>query len=120
MNARRPSKPFGFGSLSLRKPQKVRAEAEMTLVLSAVAEYFGLSMAELRESTRTQVVVIPRQIAMYLAKQITSASLQEIGEEFGGKHHSTVMYGIAKIHEQRRVDKDLDRAIRTLLEKLRR
>jgi chromosomal replication initiator protein len=51
---------------------------------------------------------------MYLAKQTTSASLQEIGEEFCGKHHSTVMYAIAKIHEQRRVDRDLDRAVRLL------
>jgi chromosomal replication initiation ATPase DnaA len=77
MNVRQQLKPFGFGSLSVRKAQEVRAEAEITLVLSAVAEYFGLSMAELRENARTRVVVIPRQIAMYLTKQITNPSTGE-------------------------------------------
>jgi chromosomal replication initiator protein len=102
-----------------QQEKTLQAEAEMTIVMSAVAEYFGLSMAELRESNRSRAVVVPRQIAMYLAKQITSASLQEIGEEFGGKHHTTVMHSIAKIDELRRVDRNLDRAVRTLLEKLR-
>ena len=63
--------------------------------------------------------MLPRQIAMYLAKQMTAASLQEIGREFGGKHHTTVMHSIAKIDEQRHVNKDLNRAISTLLERLR-
>ena len=62
---------------------------------------------------------MPRQIAMYLAKQMTAASLQEIGNEFGGKHHTTVMHSIAKIDEQRRVDKNLDRVVTKLMEKFR-
>ena len=102
-----------------QQEKTLQAEAEMTFVLSAVAEYFSLSMVELRENTRSRAVVVPRQIAMYLAKQMTTASLQEIGQEFGGKHHTTVMHSIAKIDEQRRVDKSLNRAITTLLEKLR-
>ncbi len=85
--------------------------------MSSVAEYFGLSMAELRGSKRNRMVSIPRQIGMYLAKQVTSASLQEIGNEFGGKHHTTVMHSIAKIDQQRRIDEDLDRAIRALMGK---
>jgi chromosomal replication initiator protein len=90
----------------------------MTFVLSAVAERFGLSMAELRESARSRAVVLPRQIAMYLAKQVTGASLQEIGREFGGKHHTTVMHSIAKIDEQCCVNKDLKRVVGKLLEEL--
>jgi chromosomal replication initiator protein len=57
---------------------------------------------------------VPRQIAMYLAKQMTEASLPEIGRQFGGKHHTTVMHSIAKIDEQRRADKDLNRTINKL------
>jgi chromosomal replication initiation ATPase DnaA len=102
-----------------QKERTLQAENEMTIVLSAVAEYFGLSMAELRESTRNRAVVLPRQIAMYLAKQMTAASLQEIGREFGGKHHTTVMHSIARIDEQYHVNKDLNRIVGKLLERLR-
>ena len=48
-------------------------------------------------------VVFPRQIAMYLAKHLTEASLPEIGRQFGGKHHTTVMHSIDKIEEQRKI-----------------
>jgi chromosomal replication initiation ATPase DnaA len=53
-------------------------------------------------SHNSRAVVVPRQIAMYLAKNLTEASLPEIGRQFGGKHHTTVMRSIAKIDEQRR------------------
>jgi chromosomal replication initiator protein len=55
---------------------------------------------------------------MYLAKQLTEASLPEIGRQFGGKHHTTVMHSISKIDEQRRADKDLNRTINKLMETL--
>ena len=86
----------------------------------AVAELFRMSVAELKGSNSTRAVVIPRQIAMYLAKQMTEASLPEIGREFGGKHHTTVMHSIAKIDELRRTDTATDKAIETLLETLTR
>jgi chromosomal replication initiator protein len=85
----------------------------------AVAERFGMSVAEVKESNSTRAVVIPRQIAMYLAKQMTDASLPEIGREFGGKHHTTVMHSIAKIDQLRRMDTAMNKAIETLLETLK-
>jgi chromosomal replication initiator protein len=84
-------------------------------IQSSVAELFGMSVAELKAINSTRAVVIPRQIAMYLAKQLTEASLPEIGREFGGKHHTTVMHSIAKIDEQRRTDVALNKAIEKLL-----
>jgi chromosomal replication initiator protein len=74
-----------------------------------------MSVADLKASSSTRAVVIPRQIAMYLAKQLTEASLPEIGREFGGKHHTTVMHSIAKIDELRRRDAALNIAIEKLL-----
>jgi len=62
--------------------------------------------------------VVPRQIAMFLAKQLTEASLPEIGRQFGGKHHTTVMHSIAKIDELKRTDKDLGRTLSKLMETL--
>ena len=63
-------------------------------------------------------MTLPRQLAMYLAKQLTDASLAEIGSHFGGKHHSTVMYAIAKIDHLRRTDRAVNLAINMLLRTL--
>ena len=63
----------------------------------AVASMFGLAAEELRQGSSRHVVALPRQIAMYLAKQMTDASLHEIGRHFGGRHNTTVMHSIAKI-----------------------
>ena len=83
-----------------------------------VAEQFGMRVAELKQKNNSRQIVVPRQIAMYLAKQLTEASLPEIGRQFGGKHHTTVMHSISKIDEQRRNDKDLNRTLNKLMETL--
>ncbi len=84
----------------------------------AVAEQFGMKIPDLKQKSNSRQIVVPRQIAMYLAKQMTEASLPEIGRQFGGKHHTTVMHSIAKIDEQRRQDKALNRTINKLMETL--
>ena len=55
---------------------------------------------------------------MYLAKHLTEASLPEIGRQFGGKHHTTVLHSVEKIEEQRKTDKDLNRLLNKLTEQL--
>jgi len=77
----------------------------------AVAEEFGMRVTDLKQKNNSRNVVVPRQIAMYLAKQLTEASLPEIGRQFGNKHHTTVMHSISKIDELRRTDKDLHRVL---------
>ncbi len=94
--------------------RKITIEA----IQRAVAESFGMRVAELKQKNNSRQIVVPRQIAMYLAKQMTEASLPEIGRQFGGKHHTTVMHSISKIDEQRRGDKDLNRTINKLMETL--
>ncbi|MGA8042184.1 MAG: chromosomal replication initiator protein DnaA [Terracidiphilus sp.] len=84
----------------------------------AVAEQFGMKVSDLKQKNNSRNVVVPRQIAMYLAKQMTEASLPEIGRQFGNKHHTTVMHSIAKIDEQRRTDKDLHRTLDKLQDQL--
>ncbi|MEO8726856.1 MAG: chromosomal replication initiator protein DnaA [Acidobacteriaceae bacterium] len=83
-----------------------------------VAEHFGLKMQEIKAKNNSRPIVVPRQIAMYLAKQMTEASLPEIGRQFGGKHHTTVMHSIEKIDNLRRTDKDLNRTVNKLMESL--
>jgi chromosomal replication initiator protein len=90
--------------------RKITIEA----IQRAVAEHFGMRVADLKQKNNSRNVVVPRQIAMYLAKQMTEASLPEIGRQFGNKHHTTVMHSIGKIDEQRRTDKDLHRTLNKL------
>jgi chromosomal replication initiator protein len=85
-------------------------------IQKAVAENFAMRVSELKQKNNSRAVVVPRQIAMYLAKNLTEASLPEVGRQFGGKHHTTVMHSIAKIDELRRSDKDLNRTINKLQE----
>jgi chromosomal replication initiator protein len=77
-----------------------------------------MRVAELKQKNNSRQIVVPRQIAMYLAKQLTEASLPEIGRQFGGKHHTTVMHSIAKIDEHRHSDKDMNRTLNKLMETL--
>jgi chromosomal replication initiator protein len=83
-----------------------------------VAEQFGLRLPEIKQKNNSRQIVFPRQIAMYLSKHLTEASLPEIGRQFGGKHHTTVLHSIEKIDEQRKNDKDLNRLLNKLTETL--
>ncbi len=86
------------------------------LIQKRVGEQFGLREQDLKIRSNSKAIAFPRQIAMYLVKQLTSASLPEIGRQFGGKHHTTVLHSINKIESLRRNDKDLNRTINKLLD----
>ena len=86
------------------------------IIQKRVGEQFGLRDQELKVRSNSKAIAFPRQIAMYLVKQLTSASLPEIGRQFGGKHHTTVLHSIHKIESLRRIDKDLNRTISRLLD----
>ena len=88
------------------------------LIQKRVGEQFGLRDQDLKIRSNAKAIAFPRQIAMYLVKQLTSASLPEIGKQFGGKHHTTVLHSINKIENLRRNDKDLNRTISRLLDTL--
>src|SRR6202167_1149227 len=94
--------------------RKITIEA----IQRAVSEQFGMRVAELKQKNNSRSVVVPRQIAMSLAKRMPEASLPEIGRQFGGKHHTTVMHSIGKIDEQRRNDKNLNSTLNKLQETL--
>jgi chromosomal replication initiator protein len=87
-------------------------------VLRTVAEHFDLQPAQLKIKSNTRQITYPRQIAMYLVKELTHASLPEIGRYFGGKHHTTVLHSIQKIEELRQRDDDLNSIIQKLIDSL--
>jgi chromosomal replication initiator protein len=86
------------------------------LIQKKVGEQFGLREHELKIRSNAKAIAFPRQVAMYLVKQLTTASLPEIGRHFGGKHHTTVLHSIHKIDALRRNDKDLNRTINRLMD----
>ncbi len=79
---------------------------------------FNMSVSQLKSKNNSHAVAYPRQIAMYLAKELTPASLPQIGREFGGKHHTTALHAIKKIQELRKTDRDLNRLIHKLSDSL--
>jgi chromosomal replication initiator protein len=84
-----------------------------------VADYYQLKTAELKSRNNSKSVAMPRQIAMYLCKSLTNASLPEIGKSFGGKHHSTVIHSIRKIEDLRQRDGNFNTLLNTLSDSLR-
>lgn len=85
-------------------------------VVRAVAERFGLQPAQLKQKTNAHEISRPRQVAMYLSREATGASLPEIGRHFGGKHHTTVLHAIRKVEELRRQDPEINRLIHSILD----
>lgn len=96
------------------------AERRVTIdeIQKAVSAHFDLKPLELISARRAVVIARPRQIAMYLAKRLTTRSLPEIGRKFGGRDHSTVIHAVRRIEELRDKDRDVDTAVRTLLHTL--
>jgi chromosomal replication initiator protein len=84
----------------------------------AVAEHFLLKTSQLKEKSNTRTIAYPRQIAMYLVKELTTSSLPEIGRAFGGKHHTTVIHSIQKIEKLRESDQDFNRLVHKLIDSL--
>jgi chromosomal replication initiator protein len=87
-------------------------------LLKFVAEFYGVRPSELKTASNSRTVVIPRQVAMYLCKTLTSASLPDIGRAFG-KHHSTVIHSIRKVEEDRKKDTDFNSQINSMLDNFR-
>jgi chromosomal replication initiator protein len=84
-----------------------------------VSDFYQLKFGDLKSRNNAKSVSMPRQIAMYLCKALTNASLPEIGKSFGGKHHSTVIHSIRKIEELRKRDPDFNSQINSFVESFR-
>jgi chromosomal replication initiator protein len=89
------------------------------LIQKVVAESFGVKPSDLKSKRRTRTVVLPRQVAMYLCRQLAGSSLPDIGNFFGGKDHSTVIHSCKVIEEKREKDPELKARIEMLIKQLR-
>ncbi len=98
--------------LLLKQDRRITIES----IQKAVAERYSIKLAQLKEKSNRKEIVVPRQVAMFLVKELTQASLPEIGRAFGGKHHTTVIHSIGKIERQRTGDPDLNKLINSLID----
>jgi chromosomal replication initiator protein len=88
-------------------------------IQKVVAEFFGLKCQEMKSKKRTKEIAIPRQVAMYLSKQFTDSSLSDIGKNFGGKDHSTVIYACRQMEDRRAKEEEFNKKIENLIKRIK-
>ncbi|MDD5794219.1 MAG: chromosomal replication initiator protein DnaA [Clostridiales bacterium] len=98
--------------------KKQSKNVTINLIQDVVASYYNLNIDELKSQRRTRNIAYPRQIAMYLSRKLTDMSLPKIGEEFGGRDHTTVIHAYEKISENLNSDENLQHTIDEITKKL--
>lgn len=93
-------------------------DVTMERIIRSVAGDFDLTIDEIKSKNNSRRIALPRQVAMYLCKRLTRHSFPEIGREFGGKHHTTVMHSVSKIETLVKEEKDFHRKISGLIDSL--
>jgi chromosomal replication initiator protein len=88
-------------------------------ILKGVAEHYGMKPLDMKARKRSKDIAIPRQVAMYIARELTGASLSEIGKVMGGKDHATVIYACKQVIDKRSKDENFNRMIDSLVNKLK-
>ncbi|APX73315.1 chromosomal replication initiator protein DnaA [Companilactobacillus allii] len=113
------TKSIAADALKLFKLSKEKKGLSIAKIQNKVAKYYHVSINDLKGKKRVKTIVVPRQIAMYLSRELTDRSLPQIGMEFGGKDHTTVMHSCDKIAELVVSDNDIKMAINELKDELR-
>lgn len=90
------------------------------LIQQVVANHYGIKVTEMKAKKRTRSIAYPRQVAMYLARELTENSLPKIGEEFGGRDHTTVMHACEKITNDMKRDPSLQLTVKELIDLIQR
>jgi chromosomal replication initiator protein len=89
------------------------------LIQKIVSDYFGLTYKDLRGKRRTKAVAFPRQVAMYLSRELTEYSTTEVGAEFGGRDHTTVMHACQKIEDRMKLDPNIEPTLQNLVKRIK-
>lgn len=107
---------------ALKDILKAPAHKPVTIegIQEVVAEHYGIKVAEMKSKRRTRNITFPRQIAMYLSREMTDSSLPDIGEAFGGRDHTTVIHAYEKISSELKLDPSLQSAIKELINLIQR
>jgi chromosomal replication initiator protein len=96
-----------------------RRSVSSDMVIRTVASYYGLKPSQLKSKNNARRISQPRQVAMYICKDLTGLSLPQIGKDFGGKHHTTVLHSIRKIEEMKKSDSEISAALSKIFSSFR-
>jgi chromosomal replication initiator protein len=100
-------------------PQGEVQQVTIERIQELVSDSFGLSLGELCGDKRSQNIVYPRQVAMYLSRELTDSSLPKIGKQFGGRDHTTVIHATSKIARMIREDRDVYNLVQDLTKRIK-
>lgn len=100
-------------------PQERVKQITLDLIKKQVANYFDLRVLDMEKKSRARVYALPRQIAMYLARELTSFSLPQIGETFGGRHHTTILHAHCKLKNEIKSNVNLKKIIEDLIQTIK-
>jgi chromosomal replication initiator protein len=100
-------------------PQGEVQQVTIERIQELVSDRFGLSLDELCSDRRSQNIVYPRQVAMYLSRELTDSSLPKIGKQFGGRDHTTVIHATSKISRMIREDRDVYNLVQELTKRIK-
>jgi chromosomal replication initiator protein len=100
-------------------PQGELTQVTIRRIQEITSERFGLSLSELCGDKRSQGIVYPRQVAMYLSRELTDSSLPKIGKEFGGRDHTTVIHATSKIARMIREDRSVYNLVQELTARIK-
>ena len=92
---------------------------KLDIIQKVIAENYQISISELKGKKRDKKFVIPRQIAIYIARELTEMAYTDIGNEFGGKDHSTIMHAYEKIADSIKIDSSLEAKINILIREIK-
>lgn len=99
--------------------KEITSRVTFDVILEKVSGFYGVSKEDLKKSKRSKGLVLPRQIAMYLSRELTEGSLPEIGVFFGGKHHTNILYAYKKIKKRLEEDSGLKTVLNTLTQEIK-
>lgn len=118
MNQENMSPSVAAKALRSYKENSVKSKPTITDIQETVAQYFDLKVSDLTGKKRPRNIVVPRQIAMYIAREITEASFPKIGQEFGGKDHTTVLHSYDKVSEAMKSQSEIRKNVESILKLL--
>ena len=101
-------------------PSKDRSNVDIDLIKKVTAEYYSIKIDDMTAKTRKREITTARQVAMYLARTLTNSSLPKIGEEFGGRDHTTVMHANDKITEELKSNPEIEEAVKAISQNIKR
>ncbi len=111
--------PLAKEALKNLLPANLERRVTIDMIQSEVCRAFGLSMSDLKGDKRSQSIVYPRQMAMYLCRELTDSSLPQIGRKFGGRDHSTVLYAVNKISKRIKEEREIFTKVQQMTTKLK-